>query len=200
MAEPKINERFGIWTLLEYTGYKLDSKGNRNKSGLFICDCGFKKNAFLSRMKFSKNEKCRGYDRHYYKPEIIDGFRTLEQSCLDNARNKFKFYYSRYKLQGEKIDISFEDFLDITQKNCFYCGKEPLSENKQKCKGGRRGKYHPEGSFKYNGIGRIVMSKGIVLGNIRPCCHECSKAKLDMDEKDFIQWIKQVYITMFPYG
>lgn len=196
----KIGDKIGIWTLLEYTGYKLDSRNFRNRIGIFICDCGFKKEAILSTIKCQPDEKCRGYDRHYFKPKIKDGFRSVEQSKIDNARTTYKKYYNKCKLSGTCINISFEHFLEITQKECYYCGKPPSHKINHQCLGTLRGKRHPEGAFVYNGLVKITMSEGFINGNIRSCCHECSRAKLDMDEKDFIKWIKEAYLGVFPYG
>ena len=65
---------------------------------------------------------------------------------------------------------------------CFYCGAEKSNHKVTKnCKEG----------FDHNGIDRIDSSKGYTPDNVVPCCKICNKAKMDMDQKDFILWIQR---------
>jgi len=78
--------------------------------------------------------------------------------------------------------LSFDEFVSMTQLDCFYCGEKP-SRTEERAKAG---------SFTYNGIDRIDSTKGYVKGNIVPCCSTCNYIKSNMDQKDFFAQIEKI--------
>lgn len=85
------------------------------------------------------------------------------------------------------FDLSYEQFLVLTEQPCFYCG-EPFSKvfkTKKSCV-----------EYLCNGIDRINNKIGYCTDNCVPCCKFCNTAKLDMDVDDYIRKIKQVAAFM----
>ncbi len=188
----QVNEKIGIWTMTEYHGLFKDNKGTNHSEGTFVCECGFIKRARLARIKCRKNEKCYGFDRHLTTDERTR-VRSPEQSKLDNARKVFAKYKNRY----ENFSLSLDDMINIMTSNCYYCNKPPSNKIHYKNKKERLANENLSGEFEYNGLSRIIMAEGFKINNVRPCCFECNASKLDMDEKDFIQWINKAYLKMF---
>ncbi len=76
--------------------------------------------------------------------------------------------YGKYKKgaasRGLDFNISFEEFMLLWQKPCYYCGS----------------------SIETIGIDRIDNSIGYMLGNIIPSCFVCNRAKMDMSQSEFL--------------
>ena len=83
--------------------------------------------------------------------------------------------YGRYKHSAKKRNISFEltfeEFINLTQQNCYYCKHFPNQIVKQ------RGAF---GEYVYNGIDRLDNTKGYTLDNCVSCCKTCNIMKLDL--------------------
>lgn len=154
-----------------------------NDSTLYLCKC-----------------KC-GTEKIINGAHLRRGY-TKSCGCLnkENVENKKLFtglasmraLIRRYKMQAKRRGYSFnlkdEQFAEITQKDCFYCGAKPNNISKgDRC----------NGIYVYNGIDRINSKKGYTLDNIVPCCRICNRAKSDLTFKEFKEWIEKVYKKTF---
>ena len=97
-------------------------------------------------------------------------------------------------------DCEFEIFLELSQQDCHYCGRSPhrtynaVSSCRKIYKDGRQ---LQEGNFTYNGLDRVDSSLGHEIGNIVPCCYDCSKAKSTLTRDKFLELINLVYQHSF---
>jgi len=94
--------------------------------------------------------------------------------------NRYDMYKFRDCEKGLSIKDTYEDSLPrefaykLMIKPCTYCRKLPTDK-------------FP------NGLDRIDNSKGHIIGNVLPCCHQCNmKKKTDSFRKDIIHSIKKV--------
>lgn len=97
-------------------------------------------------------------------------------------------YKINAKKRNIKYDITEEQFAEITQKDCFYCGVKPSNVSKKKLS---------NGDYIYNGIDRVDNSKGYEIDNIVPCCRICNVAKNTLTLSEFKNWIKRSYNKMY---
>lgn len=87
--------------------------------------------------------------------------------------------------------LNFNDFLNLTQQNCFYCKSPP--SNIWKCTGKTRSKYAKKhGTFIYNGLDKIDNDKKHDIENVVACCKICNYAKRKRTVKEFIEWLKLI--------
>jgi hypothetical protein len=111
----------------------------------------------------------------------------------ESADSEYKWRYQSYMQAAKKRnlvwEINYNQFLDITQKNCYYCNTKPEM----------RPSHHKRWDFKFpmSGIDRVDSSYGYEINNIVPCCSYCNQAKWDHDMKDFLKWIQKVYKHQF---
>lgn len=98
----------------------------------------------------------------------------------------FKSYKYGAKKRGLEFTLSKDEFKELVLRNCYYCGREPYQE--------RRNKFN--GNFMYTGIDRIDNSKGYVKDNIRPCCWQCNVIKHKHNAEDFLNTVKDIYEHM----
>ena len=79
---------------------------------------------------------------------------------------KFTYYKMNSKKRGYNFSLSFEQFKELIEGNCVYCG-----------------------NGNNNGIDRIDSSKGYVEGNVVTCCFNCNRAKSNLSQEEFAKQI-----------
>lgn len=117
----------------------------------------------------------------------IDG--TFREPRLGSA---IRVYRDHHYNDG---DISFEEFLELSQQDCFYCGEPPsncLNTHK-------RNKYSSvlrieQGDFIYSGLDRLDSKLPHNKNNVVPCCWDCNRAKLKKSKEEFLMWVNKVYL------
>jgi hypothetical protein len=101
-----------------------------------------------------------------------------------------------YKRNAKKRNYEFllseQEFKIITSSNCYYCDSPPLQKSNSAGTRGYTDSGIEHGQYLYNGIDRIDNSKGYILENCVPCCHQCNAAKSNMPISSFIKWIHKV--------
>ena len=136
----------------------------------------------------------------YLPGRLIAGVKDLSEgkifSCGCKSKLPFgvsacKAVYRQYKVhagnRGYEFAIEWDDFINITKSDCYYCGAAP------KNKIGRTEKKRGNGYYVYNGIDRMDNRKGYYLDNVVPCCRVCNRAKDVMGHDEFLNWVKSIY-------
>lgn len=93
-------------------------------------------------------------------------------------------YRNAANRRGLEFSLTYEQFEDLVQRNCFYCGVRPQTILKAKWL---------DGTFTYNGIDRLDNARGYVEGNVAACCGTCNRAKRTMSVDEFLSWVDRVY-------
>lgn len=122
---------------------------------------------------------------------------------INTFPNKNPKLSSAMKIFNDKYkdgDLTFEQFIELSQQNCFYCGVAPSNITNRldsKCRNDRRKRENQfageKGTFIYNGLDRVDPNKCHDLSNVVPCCKDCNRAKLAMTIDDFESWVKRIY-------
>ena len=85
--------------------------------------------------------------------------------------------YNKYKSRADKKNLSFEIceeyFGELTQMNCYICGKKPTMKHK-------------------NGIDRLDNTKGYIINNCKSCCSNCNYMKKNLDYTVFLEKCKSI--------
>jgi hypothetical protein len=84
---------------------------------------------------------------------------------------KYRNYMMRANAKGLKFDISIEEFNDIIEKDCNYCGSN-LSVS----------------------VDRIISKMGYIKTNIQPLCSKCNMMKYVYSEEDFLKHVARIYL------
>lgn len=83
-------------------------------------------------------------------------------------------------------DLTLEQFFEISQKKCYYCGSDPSNSHKS-----RSGS-----NFIYNGLDRINSSLPHLYDNCVPSCKLCNVMKWNLTTDNFINHIKRILDNM----
>jgi hypothetical protein len=188
-AEEAVGQKFGKLTVLSLVNF--DKSGNRK--ALCLCDCGKEKIAVLNKLRTGNTNSCGCLRLENANKQLANAseHNPKIKGKSDPRTATAKIVFRRYS-DG---DLSFDNFLTISQQHCFYCGAEP--SNKTNYYITKNSKYSKErqvlGYFIYNGLDRVDSKLPHNLDNVVPCCIYCNKAKLDRNQKDFFAWIAKVY-------
>jgi hypothetical protein len=86
----------------------------------------------------------------------------------------------RERTYARDITLLAEDVIDIIFENCYYCGAIPTYT-------------YYNYPIKFNGVDRVDNNLGYIKGNCVACCFICNRAKANMIQKQFLEWIKRAY-------
>jgi 5-methylcytosine-specific restriction endonuclease McrA len=91
-------------------------------------------------------------------------------------------------------DLTLQEFMTLVQLPCYYCNIDPSTTlNLPKRQQRANVNAVAEGDFTYNGLDRIDPNLGHLKSNVVPACWTCNRAKLDMPQDKFKQWIINCY-------
>lgn len=79
-------------------------------------------------------------------------------------------------------DMTIEQFMSITQQDCYYCGEPP--SNSYTARSGAQ--------FIYNGLDRVDPKLPHLLSNCVPCCRLCNFTKRNLTLDKFISHLKRI--------
>jgi len=142
-----------------------------------FCDCGQERWIQHSSL-LAGTRSCGCYARK----------RVSEANSLEPGLAASRCIYWQYKLRAKRkgldFDLTFEDFIGLCNKPCFYCGA--IKSNECIVEG-------RNGSFLYNGIDRVDNCLGYKFENCVTACKICNRAKDIMSKEEFVTWIFQAY-------
>lgn len=154
----------------------VEGKSNHYTKFLCLCDCG--------------NEKIiRGdvlYQSIKRKFVISCGCRVKKRGEKRGLTTVISYYHNHCRQNNREFSLSRDEFYEICQLNCSYCGTPPsnVARLKTKTMGDR--------FFIYNGIDRVDNKKGYILENCVACCKQCNLMKKDMDTEEWISHIRKI--------
>lgn len=150
------------------------------------CHCGEIKIGSPGDLK--KYKTCKACNR----PEE-DGIAKRLPGNVALYRRRLAFYIRGAKERDLAWQLSEEQFIDIIESSCHYCGERGSMKDIKK-----------DRTISINGIDRVDNTKGYTVENIVPCCNFCNHAKKDYSYDYFINKIKFIaeYLssTTIPSG
>ena len=187
-----LNQTFGRLKVIEAAPNILNKKKTRSHVAWKCeCECGKKITAKAKNLLSGKTKSCGclNTEKRRIQANKISKARAYTNPNEASAREAFKASYC-----DEGDTITFETFLELSQKPCFYCGAQPNN-----CFNKYRGKItcsradYEAAKFIYNGLDRVDNNLPHTQENCVPCCPQCNTAKCDKSQQDFLDWAEQVY-------
>lgn len=181
--ERYLGQKFGQLTIVELLGRDKF----RKRFVRCLCECGKEVISRLGNLRFRKQKSCptcKYINMKNYEPGQV-GFNKVKLAYMTNAKSR-----------NLEFSLCDEEFRKLTKGNCYYCGSEPKTYSA----GGKNYKnkeIQNYGIYIYNGIDRLNNDLGYTTNNCVSCCESCNKFKLDLNEEDFLNKIKKIYLTHF---
>jgi 5-methylcytosine-specific restriction endonuclease McrA len=162
-----------------------------------LCDCGeyVEVSSYKLANDNTKSCGCLKIEISKTKSDKLIAGRRKNEPHIASARRVWQNTY----LYRDENTISFEQFMNVSQQNCFYCGIEPNTKYNFFAATSTYSskKSEAEGLFIYNGMDRVDNTKSHTIDNVVACCPICNRAKSDRTQKDFLEWILRLTITDF---
>lgn len=176
------------------TIYYRNGTHNRRGKWFCLCECGEHTEVGTQNLNTGGTKSCGCLNRESASKKadkLIAGRRKYEPR-IASARRRWQSY-----CYNDPINISFDEFMIISQQNCFYCGIAPFlsfnSGNEQRSSAKKKA----EGAFIYNGMDRIDSSKHHTIDNIVASCYDCNRAKNNRTVQEFLDWISTIKTPNF---
>ena len=150
----------------------------RHSMWLCKCECGNEKIVNERSLKGGLTKSCGCLQK-----EITGNLHRLK-SGIATMRCSIRNYKYWAKSRELEYNLTEEQFKEITQKDCFYCGAKPGNISKTP---------NNNGAYIYNGIDRVDNKKGYTIDNVVPCCKRCNQAKKNYTLQNFQDWIEKIY-------
>lgn len=164
--------------------------GERGKSGQIywecLCDCGNSHVTSGESLRSGKSKSC-GCNRKKPHNKIKDRELAIKKYLFSTNIKK------RSSRLGFSYNITFEDYVDLISKPCFYCGMKESNFANDRFNTKNNGRKTSDTTVYYNGVDRIDSNMGYIKGNVVPSCKYCNLAKNTMTQKEFKEWVTRVY-------
>lgn len=172
----------------DYTGQKFNmltavrfSRRNKNQYfWLFKCDCGKEKEININNVnrKIEPVKSCGCASGRKYS-----GIQVMQYAC-----------YTESYADG---DLTFEQFVELSQRPCLYCGKLAKDSNCRKTRVKPKSKKDLKvEEFHYNGLDRVDNTKPHMKDNVVPCCARCNSWKQNLTFKEFKTIIGRIHLKV----
>lgn len=170
-----IGRRFGRLMVIADAGSNRRGKRHIESRWKCRCDCGSIIEVAGSNLTSGNSTSCGCYNLE----------RTIEVNTIPFEEYRINRVLATYlrtaEQRGYKFDLSRDEFSELIDQPCYYCGVEPSNVA------------HPDGKeIVYQGIDRKDNSLGYTTGNCVPCCSRCNYAKKKMSPDEFIKWARSV--------
>ena len=123
---------------------------------------------------------CYGVDQR----KKLRSWRFKKKPGESLARTVYLRYRHAASSRGLSFDLDYDFFLEITQRNCFYCDGRPNNLCRAK---------KLRGEYLYSGLDRYDNDLGYIESNCVPCCAECNLMKSDRHGDEFLEVISKIY-------
>lgn len=192
IGEEVIGQKFGKLTIVGLAN--LDK--NRNRRVSCTCDCGSNKITTYNKLSTGNIRSC-GCLRIENANKQLERATSKNPNLLKKMEPRLATAKRVYTARYSDGDLSFDDFLILSQKNCYYCQIQPSNvTNSYITKDDRYSREKKiNGFFTYSGLDRVDSSLPHNKNNVVPSCIYCNKAKLDRTQADFFEWIGKVHHT-----
>jgi hypothetical protein len=115
--------------------------------------------------------------------------------------SRMQGYKSGASARGFEWNLSYDDFVQISSQDCFYCGSEPkiwdCMSNAPSLQKDSPNVNPKDYQIRFNGIDRVDSKLGYNLLNCVSCCQKCNRAKSDLSLSDFKDHVKKMYMHLY---
>lgn len=165
------------------------TKISKKRKLRWLCECSCENKTRIittsGRLRSGETKSCGCLVREVSSKTIIKAYTTNIR--YHPRETSARSVYQNYK----DTDLTFEEFFELSQQNCFYCGRAPSNSANIAVK--KSSNYFRENCiFIYNGLDRINSNLYHIKSNVVPCCSQCNSAKSNLSMSDFIFWITKL--------
>jgi hypothetical protein len=165
MALDLTGKKFGLLTVI-----KRNEERSVAKKIVWecLCECGKTTLTQTNNLRSGNSSSCRS-PVHW----------AISENNIRLYRARYIHYQSGARRRGLKFELTIEEFKNLVDKPCYYCGTES-SYRIRRVNTIARNKM-------INGIDRIDSKKDYSIINCIPCCTRCNEMKNDSSYDEFLK-------------
>jgi hypothetical protein len=172
-------KQFYRLTVTGYSHSHIQPSGQKRAIWDVVCSCGTKLKAPTSNLISNNTKSCGCYIDELRRKGMI---KLNPESAIEE---QYRHTKGTAKKRNKIFNLTYEQFKEISVKNCNYCGSEPYERYSQ-VKNSKK--------IKLNGIDRVNPKIGYTIGNCVPCCGTCNTMKMDRSLDEFLMKITEIYL------
>lgn len=186
-VEDLTGKRFGRLTVIERKDKVNNKTGKNSIAWICKCDCGNESWVRGGALK-SKNPitSCGCRQKEGLKARIKKDRISYLKS------NVYKDYKNNARKRNLSFDLTLEEFNEIINKPCYYCGASNSNQKKDMIWKENKVYAVSDSILEYNGIDRVDSTLGYSLQNCVPCCCICNKMKNNYPLDIFVSHINKI--------
>lgn len=151
------------------------NKGTKDGRRSWCIDCCNER----SRDWYNKNKESVRIRHDKWVIDNDEYIKNYRSEYYSRGYVKYKFYKRNASLRNIVFNLNFDEFVDLINKPCFYCGEKPRNSN---------------------GIDRVNNQKDYVVSNCVPCCSLCNRMKGKYAQDVFLSQIKKINNKLYFGG
>lgn len=169
-----VGKKFGRLTVVSLAE-NINNNYDYSKYWNCICDCGKEK---ITRTTYLIRGLAKSCGCLITECAHLNEFKKPKMSSERSAASLV------WKARNRYVDIPFDDFFELMQQNCYYCGAEPdlVKHSVRK----------DSVAWKHGTLDRVDSSLGHTIDNVVPCCLICNRAKLTRTVEEFKNYLNQL--------
>lgn len=162
----------------------------KNKVYVCLCKCG-KEKVFWKKSSIKRQKSCGC---------LIDDV-GLSGKQRRSMLTRMQGYKNGAKKRGFEWGLTYEQFVSVATKPCFYCGLEPKKwdcmTNSPSLQKDSPNVNPNDYVIEFTGVDRMDSKKGYTEDNVVPCCVFCNRAKSDLSFDQFKLNLERTYKWLF---
>lgn len=163
---------------------KISKIGNKTIRALWSCRCSCGQEIKRSTTDLKTKDRVNMCTKCAYKARPQSKLKYSNEERMYNLSIVSRCEKSKGRIKNK---LSLEDYIEISSKDCNYCGEEPREITYLYKEKGIETK-----SSKFNGIDRLDSSLHYSIENCVSCCKTCNTMKASMRVEDFINHIRRI--------
>lgn len=155
------------------------------------CRCGSKCLILSTNLIHGRTKSC-GCLRQERAKRFMHNYMPRRKPTRRGFANALAATYrasAKRRLRVIPFQLSTDDCIRLFFACCHYCGRKPMNRFST-----TSGAYL---NWRYNGIDRLNVSKGYIVGNVVTACADCNYAKQSMTYRQFKRWLRRVHDHLF---
>lgn len=171
------NIRYGMLVALRRVEPPAECVAKNRSYWLCRCDCGKERIFAIARLRTQGIDHCGCQRSQRMGQWNKKAFGTA------SAHVVYVSYVRAARDRGLAFELTKDELLAITKRNCYYCGTPPSQISRQK---------HANGAYIYNGVDRVDNTLGYTATNCVACCKYCNRMKMNSSLSEFLAQIWKI--------
>ena len=181
-----VGQKYGRLTVIREVE-PVQGKSRSRKAYECKCDCGTIKVIKMENLRDGSTKSCGCLNEEQRSARAYNMY-SANIKYTPSETSARRVWRKNYN------EMPFEDFYELSQRNCFYCGIEPNNLTNSPKEDKKSSQFAKDnGNFIYNGLDRKDNTQPHSKDNCVACCKWCNYSKRERTMEEFREWIVKLH-------